>query len=174
MSRRVLHRGCSYAHMSADGWGLGEHGMFCKMANYELQTWVPMAIRVPWMPAAMGRSTRGMAELVDMYPTLADLAGVSTGHEALEGVSLRPLFSDPELKSTPWKNASFSQYPVLILPRSATVCPPWRSSWLAEVHEQLHGQASAVPSDRGPVHLRAFQRVHSYVRGVLASANFRC
>ena len=52
------------------GWALGELGMYCKMANYELQTRVPLMIRVPWLPQTMGTSTAALAELVDLYPTL--------------------------------------------------------------------------------------------------------
>ena len=39
---------------------LGEQAMFCKMANFELQTRVPMMIRAPWLPMG-GRSTTAYA-----------------------------------------------------------------------------------------------------------------
>ena len=89
------------------GWALGELGMYCKMANYELQTRVPLMIRVPWLPQTMGTSTAALAELVDLYPTLADLAGVDVSSEALEGRSLVPL-----LRGEAWdRAAAYSQYP---------------------------------------------------------------
>ena len=41
--------------------------MFCKMANFELQTRVPFLLRAPWLRGSMGgRSTSAMVELVDM------------------------------------------------------------------------------------------------------------
>ena len=43
-------------------------------------------------------------ELVDLYPTLADLAGLPVG-DHLEGVSLRPLLEDPKAD---WKHVAIS------------------------------------------------------------------
>ena len=38
--------------------------MYCKMANFELQTRVPMMVRAPWLKST--GSTTALAELVDM------------------------------------------------------------------------------------------------------------
>jgi arylsulfatase A-like enzyme len=67
--------------------------------------------------AIKGASTSALVELVDVFPTLLDLAGllnlraVPDLHQ-LEGVSLVPLLANPNLaRETPaaWRNASFSQ-----------------------------------------------------------------
>ena len=49
---------------SRSGWALGEQAMYCKMANFELQTRVPMMVRAPWLKST--GSTTALAELVDM------------------------------------------------------------------------------------------------------------
>ncbi|MEM7391744.1 MAG: sulfatase [Verrucomicrobiota bacterium] len=87
------------------GWKLGEHGMWCKHTNFELDTRVPLMIRAPGMAAAGGK-TMALTELVDIYPTLCDLAGLPKP-DHLEGTSMAPLLDDPAL---PWKQAAFSQY----------------------------------------------------------------
>lgn len=71
---------------------------------------MPLLISVPWLPQSMGRSTLALAELVDMFPTLAELAGFSPvlPGERLEGVSLLPVIKNPD-SIAGWKNASFSQ-----------------------------------------------------------------
>lgn len=88
------------------GWKLGEHGMWCKHTNFELDTHAALIIRAPGMKAA-GQHTRNLVEFVDIYPTLCDLAGLEKPAH-LEGLSMAPLLDDPD---QPWKEAAYSQYP---------------------------------------------------------------
>jgi uncharacterized sulfatase len=53
---------------------------------------------------ARGKVSRKPVELVDAYPTLADLCGLDPPKN-LEGKSLRPLLNDP---SAPWKEGAFT------------------------------------------------------------------
>lgn len=93
---------------SDHGWHLGEMGIWGKATNYEIGTRVPLMIWSPDMPkGSRGKTTDALVELVDMYPTLCDLAGISLP-EHLEGQSFKPLISNPETK---WKTAAFSQFP---------------------------------------------------------------
>lgn len=88
------------------GWKLGEHGAWCKHSNVENDTNAPLLLSVPGMKNA-GRRSHGLVEFVDIYPTLAELAGLPLpGH--LEGTSFKPLLDNPD---RPWKPAAFSQYP---------------------------------------------------------------
>lgn len=86
------------------GWQLGEHGMWDKHSNFETSTHVPLLIRVPEQKAAR---TEALVEFVDIYPTLAELCGLSRP-EGAEGTSFAPLI---ENSKRAWKTAAFSQHP---------------------------------------------------------------
>lgn len=93
---------------SDHGWHLGEMGIWGKATNYEIATRVPLIISAPGMPESnRGKTTGAFVELVDMYPTLCDLAGIDKPSQ-LDGYSFAPLLQNPGLK---WKKAAFSQFP---------------------------------------------------------------
>jgi iduronate 2-sulfatase len=93
---------------SDHGWHLGDMGIWGKATNYEIATRVPLIIWTPDMPkGSQGKTTDALVELVDMYPTLADLAGLEIPKH-VEGTSFKPLITNPETK---WKTAAFSQFP---------------------------------------------------------------
>ena len=52
-----------------------QHNMWCKMSNFELGVRVPWMVHVPDVERCSGTHTPALAELVDVYPTLAELAG---------------------------------------------------------------------------------------------------
>lgn len=90
---------------SDHGYHLGEHlGVWQKRTLFEESTRTPLIVRVPGA-AGNGQSCSRIVELVDLYPTLADYAGL-TYPENLAGVSLRPLLSDPRCT---WDRPAFSQ-----------------------------------------------------------------
>ena len=87
--------------------------MWEKRTLWEAATRVPFVLSVPWLPAAHGRRAAAPVELVDVMPTLLDLAGVpppSNDSFPLEGVSLLPLLLDPALPSLPNKSFARSTY----------------------------------------------------------------
>jgi iduronate 2-sulfatase len=88
------------------GWHLGEMGIWGKATNYEIATRVPLIMWTPKMKAR-GKKTSALVELVDVYPTLCDLAGLPPAKN-LSGKSFAPLLDEPELK---WKNHVVSQFP---------------------------------------------------------------
>ena len=88
------------------GWHLGDHDIWCKHTNYEQATRSPLIIAAPGVGQAGGRNSSPV-ELVDVYPTLLDLASLKPAGE-LHGVSLRPLMQDP---SAAVKDLAVSQYP---------------------------------------------------------------
>ena len=58
-------------------------------------------MRAPWKEASAGQSTKALVEIVDMYVTLAELAGLPhprTQGQHLNGTSLVPIFDDPSVR----------------------------------------------------------------------------
>lgn len=83
---------------SDHGYLLGQHNKFQKQHLFEEATRVPFILSVPWMSASHGSATGHITELVDLYPTVAELAGL-TPPDHLQGQSLVPLLEDPSTKS---------------------------------------------------------------------------
>ena len=100
------------------GWQLGEHAEWCKHTNFELATHAPMMVHVPRL-TDMGVSTENLVEFVDLFPTLAEAAGLPKVplcpedslhiETCTEGVSMMPLIQQPARSD--WKSAAFTQYP---------------------------------------------------------------
>ncbi len=86
------------------GYHLGEHGWWLKFTVFELCARTPLIV---WAPGTkgMGRSTSGITEFVDIYPTLTELCGLKSPQKQ-DGASFRALLDDPTL---PGKAAAFTQ-----------------------------------------------------------------
>ncbi|MSU80284.1 MAG: DUF4976 domain-containing protein [Gemmataceae bacterium] len=90
--------------ISDHGWLLGEHGCWQKMHLFEESARVPMIIAAP-NSRTPGKACDRVAELIDIYPTAADLAGVKLAHP-VDGMSLAKLLDDPTL---PFKKGAYTQ-----------------------------------------------------------------
>ena len=79
------------------GWHLGDHGYWTKHTNYEQANRIPIIVVAPGRGLAAGRSTRQLTESVDLFPTLAELAGLPEPNvpQGLDGLSLAPVLRDP-------------------------------------------------------------------------------
>lgn len=90
------------------GQNLGEHNTWTKMTAWEHSLRVPLMISVPWLPAGHGQFHSGMAEMVDFYRTLSDLAGIppSAVDKGVEGDSLAAAVANPTILG---KEYAFSQ-----------------------------------------------------------------
>lgn len=96
---------------SDHGLHLGEHGLLRKTTVFDVDARVPMIITTPEHQG--GQRTGSLAELLDLYPTLADLCGLEPPH-SLAGKSLVPILSDPTQKV---KAAALTQTPRPNYPR---------------------------------------------------------
>ena len=85
------------------GWHLGDHGLWGKHTTMEQANRVPLIIHAP------GRKTGNAAtpvELMDLFPTLVELAGLDMP-PGLMGKSLVPALDDP---ATDFNDPAISQY----------------------------------------------------------------
>lgn len=74
------------------GWHLGEHTFWGKHNLMRNATKAPMIIHSPQYKGGISQS---MAEFVDIYPTICDLAGIDSPQH-LQGSTLRPVMNDPK------------------------------------------------------------------------------
>lgn len=87
------------------GYKLGDYGYWCKWSNMTIDTKVPLIFSVPGMEK--GVQTKALAELQDMYPTLAELCNLELP-EHVQGRSLVPVLENPEIE---WDDEVSSVWP---------------------------------------------------------------
>lgn len=79
------------------GYQLGEHGLWAKQTLFEEGTHVPLIVTAPGVKPGV---CKGLVEQVDIYPTLAGLAGIPVPKD-VQGMSLQPLLANPLAKGKP-------------------------------------------------------------------------
>lgn len=88
---------------SDHGYNVGQHGQWMKQSLFENSARVPLIISVPGV--TKGKSSGRTVELLDIYPTLAELTGLDP-HQKLQGQSLVPLLKKPD---APWNKPAYTQ-----------------------------------------------------------------
>jgi len=101
---------------SDHGFHLGEHALWCKTSNFEVDARVPLIVRDPKRHGSTSKADKGqrkgqrskaLVELVDLYPSVVEACGLPLP-AGLEGTSFVPLLQHPQRA---WKTAAFTQHP---------------------------------------------------------------
>ncbi len=78
--------------ISDHGYNLGEHDCWSKVSLWEGSVRIPMIISYPGYKLNYGSSNPSITRLIDLYPTLAELCGMSDKQPGiLQGKSLAPI-----------------------------------------------------------------------------------
>jgi iduronate 2-sulfatase len=106
LDRLDLRRKTVIVFWGDHGYHLGEKGKWSKHGSlYEIGTRVPLVIVAPESSGASnGKSCPRVVQSIDIYPTLAQLCGL-TPPQGLQGSSLVPLLKNPDM---PWDRPAFS------------------------------------------------------------------
>jgi arylsulfatase A-like enzyme len=95
LDRLGLRENTIVVFISDHGYNLGEHTSWQKQNLWEESVRVPLIVSVPGTRHAGARS-RAVVELIDLYPTVAELAGLASETPSiLQGSSLVPLLASP-------------------------------------------------------------------------------
>jgi len=86
------------------GWSLQEHGLWCKHSTFNVAMQTPLILKVPGKSG--GQRIEALAEFVDIYPSLCELADLPFP-EHLQGDSFVPLLENPEADG---KEAVFARW----------------------------------------------------------------
>jgi len=144
---------------SDHGYHLGEHGLWQKRSLFENSVRVPLVIAAPGR-RGNGRSAGAVVELLDLYRTIADLAGLEPGAE-IEGASLRAMLDDP---GATVKQHAFSQSGDGYAVRT----PRWR--YIEWSEGKAGRQLYDMDADPGETRNLASHTSHSAVLAELAQA----
>ncbi len=98
-----------------------ERSLRAPRSLYEEFVRVPLIVAHPTLKNK-GQASPRLVELVDIYPTLAELCGLPLP-AGLEGVSLRPLLEDPNRE---WKKAAFTMVQNPTFSARSVRTPEWR------------------------------------------------
>lgn len=89
---------------SDHGYLLGQHGQWHKMTLFENTARVPLIFAGPGV--TRGKASARTVELLDLYPTLAEVCELTGTPETLAGRSLKPLLKNPTAQ---WDRPAFTQ-----------------------------------------------------------------
>ena len=92
------------------GWNLGDHKLWCKHVTFETALRTPLMIKVPGK--TKGDKTDAITEYIDIYPSLAELAGLNIP-ETVDGKSFVPILNGKKSNKN-WAVSKFKDAVTLI------------------------------------------------------------
>jgi uncharacterized sulfatase len=105
LRRLKLDEHTTVVFWSDHGYQLGEHGQWMKQTLFEWSARAPLIVAGAGVPAR-GRNSMRTVELLDLYPTLSELCGLTGTPANLHGRSLVPLLKNP---ADAWTKPAVSQ-----------------------------------------------------------------
>jgi iduronate 2-sulfatase len=113
------------------GFHIGEHNIWGKYDNFEISARAPLIIKAPCLKLESGIVYGDVIELLDLFPTLVELAGLppiptcpwKSSHvkTCTEGQSLIPLIQGNARFDSTEHGIAFWQYPRMLLPGEYTM-----------------------------------------------------
>ena len=155
---------------SDHGWNLGEKNHWRKFALWERTTRVPFLVVVPEGVPGLETGTQAgticesPVNLVDIYPTLLELAGLPVSN-VLDGKSLLPLLKDPQSN---WNMPSLTTYGKM---NHALRDKKYRYITYADGGEELYDMESDPREYRNLAGFDEFQEIKDALRAWLPVSN---
>jgi arylsulfatase A-like enzyme len=140
---------------SDHGYHLGWRGQWCKHSIDEQVLRVPLIVRHP--QGAKGAKASGIVELLDLFPSFCDIAGLPTP-DKLDGKSFLPLLTDPKAEG---KNGAFCQWGNGRTVRTQRWRLTERRDGSAELYDHSTDEAEYHNVIANPEHAPLVKRLHS-------------
>jgi len=105
-----LYRGSLIVLTADHGESFGEHGLWMHgQSLYDPEVHIPMVVKYPGQSA--GERVKAPVQAIDLLPTVADVAHVSTAQVPIDGISLRRRASQPVFAFWgPWQLAENTEF----------------------------------------------------------------
>ncbi len=152
---------------SDHGYHLGEHGLWFKQSCFEESAKSPLIISVPGN-RTVGKQCTRIVELVDIYPTLAELTGLTPPSD-LDGTSLISLIKNPKTK---WERPAFTQVQRGNIPGHSVRTEKWRyTEWnfgntAAELYDEINDPKELVNLAGDPKYIREVSELKALLKKI--------
>ena len=139
------------------GWNLGEHGFWCKHTTFETSLRVPLIFQGP----GVVRGERPQfAELIDIYPTLLEYAGVKLPPHN-EGVSLWPELREPHVEG---RQFTYSYWKRGLSAKDASHrLTYWPKSGASMLYDHINDPDETVNRSSDPQYTEAYESLKQHL-----------